>query len=367
MPLTLGLIGAGTSVLGGGLGYLFGGDDRDKADKLMAKVQSEIDAIGAPPDVAKALILQRFQQAGMYTPQLEQAIEAGPSKVAGIKENAELGKAQMGALQLLQQRGSTGLSPEDRAALNQVRGEVQRDSNAKTQSILQQMQARGMGGSGAELIAQLQAGQSGDDRASAEGDRLAAQASQNALQALTQSGQLAGNIRGQDFDINKQRAAAEDEINRFNTQNAISRQTRNVGSTNQASQYNLSNAQQISNANTEAANAELQRQRAAQMQVYQAKLDAAKAKAGAAQTGANYAQGQAAATQQSISGAASGINAGLNALAKPMAAKTGRTTTSSTGQNAGAETGANGGTANASGTQADDNDWANWAQSPGSR
>lgn len=316
MPLPL--LAAGSvagPILGGVLGGLFSGGARKKAEEQMRKALEEIEAVGAPPDLSREIILNKFQEAGLYTPELESAIDLGVSKVAQIQEDPALREAQTGALQLLQQRGKGGLNAEDRAAFNQLRSEVQRDSEAKRQQILQNMQARGLGGSGAELIAQLQASQSGDDRMSAEGDRIAATASQNALQAILQGGQLAGSVRGQDFDINQARAAAEDEVNRFNVQNAISRQSRNVGSKNEAQQSNLANKQNVMNMNTQQANQELYRQAEAKRQAWLDQMSRAQALANA-RTGQaqNYNQ-QADRTAQQWQSIGSGVGAGFGAMA----------------------------------------------------
>lgn len=313
------IIGAAAPIIGSALGNLFGAGDREEAERLMNEAMQEIDRVGAPPDLSKEILLEKFTQAGLYTPELESAIDAGVSKVAQIQEDPELRKSQMGALDILQQRGKGGLTPEDRAALNQVRGEVQRDSEAKRQQIMQNMQARGLGGSGAELIAQLQGAQAGTDRASEEGDRLAAMSSQNALQALMQGSNLAGSVRGQDFDVNQARAAAEDEINRFNVQNAIARQSRNVGSQNQAQMQNLSEKQRIADANNQMANAERYRQAEAQRQQWLDKMSQAQAKAGAKQSQASNLQGQAAQTAQMGQSIGAGIGAGAGAYANYQA------------------------------------------------
>ena len=303
------------------IGAVSAGADRAQAEKLMKEAMEEINSVGAPPDLSREIILQKFQQAGLYTPELESAIDLGVSKVSQIKEDAGLRDAQKGALELLTQRGKSGLMPEDRAALNQVRAEVQRDTEAKRQQILQNMQARGLAGGGAELAMQLQASQAGANTASAEGDRLAAQASQNALQAMVQGGQLAGNIRGQDFDVNSTRAAAEDEVNRFNVQNSIGRQTRNVGMGNDAQQRNLGERQRIQDANTGQGNNELYRQRDAEAEEYRMKMAAAQAKANARTGASQQAMQQGNQTAQNWHTAGQGVAAAGSVIANNLAKK----------------------------------------------
>jgi len=253
----------------------------------IAAALEELNKVGMPPDLSKEIIYQQFAQAGVLTPELEQEIEMQSSKMGELKERApELRDQQMQALQLISQRGKAGLTPEDRAALNKVRQEVQRDVEAKRQQVLQNFAARGQGGSGNELIASLQASQAGADQASEQGDRIAAQASMNALQALGQSSNLAGQIREQDYGVDAARAAAMDELSRFNIENSRGVQQRNISARNQAQAANLGEKQRIQDANIQMANTEKLRQQEAKRQYWQDQLDLAQAKANA-RTGGN--------------------------------------------------------------------------------
>lgn len=260
-------IGTGIGgIIGGLIGNQMAGGDVSQADHYAQASLQELLKLGYPPETAKALVLKEYQQAGVLTPALEKSIQAGPSQVAAITEDPSLKNRQMSALNLLSQRATGGgLSPEDRAKFNEIRTQLDSDQKSKQDQIVQQAQMRGMGGSGAELAAALQQQQAGANEASAEGDRIAATASQNALQAALQTGQLGGQIRGQNFDINKAKGSAADEMNRFNVQNQTGQQTRNVGAQNQAQQYNLTNKQNIGNANTGMYNQEQNRQNTAKV------------------------------------------------------------------------------------------------------
>lgn len=251
---------AGSAVIGGIAGSLMGKSDKKKQAGAIAAAYKELQAIGYPPDLSREIIFKQFQSAGILTPELEQEIEVGASAVGAITEDSSLRDAQKQALSMMQNRAQVGLSAEDRSALNQVRQQVQTDVQAKNAQILQQMSARGQGGSGAELVAQLQNSQSGADRASSASDELMAQAQQRALQALSQSGSMASNLRGQDFDVANTKAQALDERNRFLAQNSIARQSSNINRLNEAQQQNLANKQRIGDANIGQGNQELLRQ-----------------------------------------------------------------------------------------------------------
>ena len=185
---TMALIGAAASapVIGG----LFGSSSAKKAAaaraQAAAQALAELNKLGLPPDLSKEIIYRQFESQGELTPELEQEIELAASQTAQIKEDPSLRANQMEALNMLSQASRGGLRAEDRAAYNELRSKVQRDSEAKRQQILQQMAARGQAGSGAELMAQLQSAQAAADESSAGADRLAAEASQRALQALAQ-------------------------------------------------------------------------------------------------------------------------------------------------------------------------------------
>lgn len=312
-PMTMYALGVGASALGGILGNLFSGDDRDAAMRAYQQALAEINAVGAPPDLAREILLQRFEQVGVLTPELEEAVTLEAPKVAQIKEAPELRQAQMTALGLLGERAKTGFSAEDRAALAQIQLQQARDTEAKRQQILQSFQQRGMGGAGAELAAQLQAASAGAAQAGEEGLKLQAQAQRAALEAAMQSGQLGTQVRGQEFDIARTKAGAEDQAAMARFNEAVARQQRNVATRMGVQERNLATQQRVSEQNVAQANAELQRQRAAQAQQYQLGLQRAQLRAQAQQgIGAAHA-GQAQQTAGMWSGMGSALGQGATA------------------------------------------------------
>ena len=313
-PMTMAAIAAAPAI-GGVVGNLLGKSDRKRAQQMIAEAYAELASVGLPPDLSKEIIYEQFQSAGILTPELEQDLGEVHSQLAGYKEKESNLQAQQEALNALKQRSQQGLSMEDRMALGEVRGQAQRDAEAKRQQILQNMAARGQGGSGAELAAQLQASQAAADTQSRENLNIAAQAQKAALDALANRGQLAGQIRGQDLDVARSTLGAADTLAQFNMQNSLGRQQRNVGNLNQAQVSNLANKQQIMSANTQLANQEKLRQMEEKGRLYDRTLDyktaLANAKLGQA---ANYQQ-KAAGTASMFSGIGSGIGSGLQAYA----------------------------------------------------
>lgn len=310
----MGAISAGAGLAGGIVGNIASSDERRNARDRMSEAMGEIMSVGLPPDLSARLILEKYKQAGTLTPQMEAEITQAATELNKIQEvNPEAKQAQMNALQLLGKSAKAGLTPEDRLAYNKLRAETQRDAEAKRQQIMQQFQARGQGGSGNELIAQLQGGQSAADRMSMAGDEISAQAAANRMSAISALGSLGQNIRAQDYGIASDKASAQDVINAANTQMAASRQMRNIGSQNQAQQFNLEGAQDISNKNVSMENEETRRQNEAKRQFWMDKMDRARARSQALSGAAQMAQQEGARQAQMWQSIGSGVGSGVGA------------------------------------------------------
>ncbi len=270
------------AVIGGGLGLAGGLMGQGSAKSGQAQQAQAIqDALAAmrnvalPTDIANRIYNQQYQTAGQLSPQQEAIINASPSIAGQTKGNQNLQAAQLQALNALKNISQTGMSSVDRARLNQIQQQAATQAEGQKQAVMQNFAQRGQGGSGNELLAQLQASQNASNQANQAGLGVAANAQQNALSALGQYGQQAGQMEGQQFGQQMQAGTAQDLLNRFNTQNQLTQQARNVGSQNAAQQYNLQNQQNIMNANTGQTNQEMVRQKQAQQQLFQDALQRA--------------------------------------------------------------------------------------------
>lgn len=306
-------------VIGGLMGSMSASAGRKQAAAASAAAYAELMKMGLPPDLSKELILKQFQSEGILTPELEQEINLQSSQVGQIQEDPSLRAAQLESLQTLGGVSRGGLQAGDRAAYNELRAATQRDSEAKRQQILQQMQAQGMGSSGANLMTQLQSAQSAEDTQSAGADRMAAQASQNALQALNQRAQLAGSVRGQDMSAAEMKARAIDDRNRFLYENSASRQRSNLGALNQAQQANLANKQRLSEMNIGQSNQEQLRQNQAKRDYWQDQLGLAQAKASALVGRGQQAQQAGQAQANMYAGLGSAVGQGFGAYGASQA------------------------------------------------
>ena len=195
--------------------------------------------------------------------ELEDAIYQGDLNLDDLQLQSEMGnvsvdprfqQAQMDALAKMGELSEGGMLEADKVALQQIQGQQARDNNAQQQAILQNMAERGVGGSGQEMAAKLQAQQSGADRSAMQGAQINADAQQRALQAMMQGGQMAGNMRGQSFSEQSDIAKSKDSINKFNSgmiggarQMNIARKDQieagRVGNRNDETSYNINAGQ----------------------------------------------------------------------------------------------------------------------------
>jgi hypothetical protein len=238
------------STVGGLVGMQEGQKGAHKAARSYQQAISQFENIGIPDIASQELALLMPEYQGDYMSQQEAALGLGPSAMEGVSSDPRLQEAQMASLEKLSQMGESGLLPGEEAALRQSRRGAAGEAQAKNQQIMDDMARRGMGGSGAELAARLQASQSGADRMSQENDRVMQMAQERALGAIGQSANLAGQIRGQQFGEKSDVAKAKDYINQFNTQNQQSVQQRNVATTNAANMRNLTEKQRLGEAAT---------------------------------------------------------------------------------------------------------------------
>lgn len=132
-------------------------------------------------------------------------------------------QAQRAALAQMQQWGQGGVTATDRAGLESQRQRDAQASGSAQRSIMQNAQARGVGGSGLDYATRMQASQQGQQQSSDAESQMLQGAQQRALQAMSASAALGGQMR--------------DQAANGATQQAFTDQTqRAAGATNQYSQ-----------------------------------------------------------------------------------------------------------------------------------
>lgn len=172
-------------------------------------------------------------------PDLVQNVSAGPSEMGNISVNPadkEAQTAQLAALGSLAANGGRNAASDYN--LSQIQGQEGAQAKGQRDAVMQNMQARGMGGSGADLIAQLSANQSAQSNANNQSMGVLANEANTALSAGQSAANIGSQMQSQDFGEQSAKAQAQDAINKFNTQNMNSNNQYNAQIGNQAQQYN---------------------------------------------------------------------------------------------------------------------------------
>jgi hypothetical protein len=191
-------LGAGAGdFLGMIVGEIISAPDRETAERLRQQAMAQYN-IDLPP--------VREMQA--------QAIQ---SQAAGAQGSQEAKASRLAALRMLQQRAQEGYTAEDRAAIADALGETQAAERGSREAIMRRVNPNSGKGLGALLSNQ----QAAASRANRQGLDIAAGSRRQALQALSQQGQLAGGIDETEFGQAFQRGQAQDAISKFNEANRM--------------------------------------------------------------------------------------------------------------------------------------------------
>lgn len=289
-------------------------DEDRAAEDYLQKGISAYDGLQSPtllpPSSAK------FQDVGLPqgnlsynldNPIMAALAEQGPSAYDNISTDPRLKNDQMASLDALKAiADGGGLTAADKANLNKVQSDVALADRGRREAILQNANARGMGGGGNELLALLDSSQAATDRANQSGLDIAGMAQDRALEAIMQGGNLAGNLRSQDFNEQAKKAEATDAIKRFNAANANSLNLANAGAANNfaankaegnlraatgnlsANQLRAQNAQAVANNNVSRANDVNDMTAKLQQQEFNNNLGIAAGKSGAYEKGVDF-------------------------------------------------------------------------------
>lgn len=250
MPLGGGIV-AGA---GGVISSIIGGNAAAKKEAAAeAARQAAVQAwlqVNVPNVEDQKVELQHYAVTGQLTPKHEQAFQQAQSKLVGMQIDPTSREAELKALQGMQDVASSGgMDAQARASEAQALNAAGAHEAGQRGAIEQSFAARGVGGAGAQLAAELQASQGDADQAASLGLQSASQGEQRALQAMAGAGSLAGTLNSQDYTQAANAAAAQDAINRFNTQTQQGVEHTNVSGDNSAQAANVANAQAVSNAN----------------------------------------------------------------------------------------------------------------------
>jgi len=177
---------------------------------------------------------------------------------------------------------SKGFDPQSRSALNDLQQEIGAQERGSREAIIQDAAARGISGSGIELASQMANQQGNATRLANQGFQSAADANARHMQA----------VQGL-YNMDAQKAAAQDTINQFNAANRQSVENMNVGTRNAAAASNLAEKQRIADQNVMTKNQQELYNKGLYQQDFQNRLNQANAFATGGQSAAGTQMQQA--------------------------------------------------------------------------
>lgn len=270
----------GAPIIGGLMGAEEGNKNRDAAERARQAALAQYAGLTVPGVDEQKLLLEQYANSGYYNPAMESVINQGPTAMEGISLDPQMRAKQMQAMEQMSQLATNGVTPADQAVMELARRNSASEAEAKQQQIMQNMQARGMGGSGAELIARLNGAQSGADRLQQANLEQVARSQQARMQATEQLGNMSGQLRSQDYGEQANLAQGRDAVSRMNAANAQQVNSRNTASANQGQMYNVNNNQNIANNNVNFRNQQQQYNKGLQQQQFNNQMTLANARAG---------------------------------------------------------------------------------------
>ena len=202
-----------------------------QATGLTREQMARLNAIDLPDIEKMKIALENPELVGLL-----EAEQLGPSALEEISTDPRLKADMMSALEGLRERSQTGLTEQDKFAMEELMGQVGAQEKAQRSAIEQEMQRRGTADSGTALAAKLQGSTAGANAARQQAMQMAAQGQQQRMAALQNLGQMSGQMQSQDFSQQAQKASARDAIAQAN---AMNRQ--NVAQQNLAARQNIEN------------------------------------------------------------------------------------------------------------------------------
>lgn len=270
---------AGGAVLGSIVGEFWAQGDEKKRKRLLENAMKEVTRLNVPP-----LEQQRIKL------QLAELMTEGPSAMEGVRVSPFFENIQKQAIESYQEQATgTGVDATGKAALFMGRTEAGQAAAARQGAIRQDARARGIRGSGLDMVAQQINAQQEAQQAAQAGFQASAESQMRREQARMQGAALAGQASDRSFGQQSARAQAIDAVN-----------ARNAMATNQNRQFNANTQNQQAIYNSRLVGENYDRQ----LQLAQAKAMARQGMAGYYDEQANRKRGMATETGRAVGAAA---------------------------------------------------------------
>lgn len=198
-----------------------------EADRAESRWEDLSNFMPTPDDLA----VQYEEEGSVGGPETSIAGSGDPESEA-IERRALAGLMDIGE--------SGGITDSDRARMQLGAMDVGRQARASREADMAALQARGMGGSGTQIASTLGASQAGIDGLYQRDAEIQARAQDRAMDALSQGGSFAGQMRGERF----REGGAQDDLNRWNTDYQRGREERNTRWRNRTNESRSESRQQ---------------------------------------------------------------------------------------------------------------------------
>lgn len=304
-----------------GLGDLFGTDDSEAQDYLKQAL-SQYQNLNVPTIASEQVNnLPQESVQGTVNPEQIQVDKQAPSAFNDISLDPATRAAQIQALSGYSDiANSGGLDANAKLGIQQAVNAANEQSQGDQGAIMKAAQAEGQGGGDFALTQRALASQGASNNAAMQGMQQAAEAEANREQALSQMGQLGGQINASDYNQAATKAGAQNTINATNQSAANAAHTNDVSNNLTGQQFNVTNAQGVNAANTAANQGNAYYNASLPQQQFNNELQKAGGAAGVNQQQAGVAQqsqqNAANATGQLLKG---GLTLGATAMGGPIA------------------------------------------------
>lgn len=249
------VIGGAIGGVAGGVGGYMSGQIDDAALARAEKIRAELEAKWQTPEFQNIFLTpEDYQVVAQVYPQIATYIQENHPEMVQEADSQGLKNTQNQSLEQLARLGETGDDAISKAAVAKAQYDADQASRSQRANLLRDLGSRGLGTSGAEILADTGSQQSNEQNARMAGLQAASDAQNRRVQALSQAGSLAGQIRGQNQAVETQNVSA---MNAFNQRMAQSKQlyeNQKTQALNEAQAWNAKNTQDTANNNVSARN-----------------------------------------------------------------------------------------------------------------
>lgn len=239
--------------------------------------------------------IEYYEVTGKFTPELFEAALLDRTLLEDIERDPQLVRDQLKIIETKKRRiEEGGLTAQERAEMDQILRETERQNRAQQETIGARLRERGAAGGPVEAIMRLRGQAQAADTASEQAFKTAALGATSRLQEEATLSDMLTRMSKEDFATKEARARAQAERERLNVGLRNQVNIANVQARNLAQQQALANQQRIAEQNVALRNAITQQNIAARQQVLENQMNKARLLSGAAKTQAGALEQEAA-------------------------------------------------------------------------